>query len=363
MKFVCQQGELARGLSTVGRAVSRRSVLPILQNVLMVADDGGWLRLIATDLELSIDCLVDADVEEEGSFTVPAKILSDFVNSLPGGKTHFKLVEKTQALNVNCGAYEANIKGLAAEEFPQLKRADTDSVVVESFRQIIDQTAFAASKNLARPVLTGVRVELDGERLILAAADGFRMSVASVPCEGKPTSRIVPARALNELRRIAKNPVEMQLTDNRAFFHVDGVTLATQLVEGTFPDYKEIISDSYTTNIELDTAEFAKALRMALVFARDGANQVEIEVKREGLVLSARSVESGDNVSELNADVTGDLLTVMFNARYLLDGLEVMGTDRVSLKLNSANSPGVLKPVDGADFTHVVMPMQGRDNG
>lgn len=374
MKISCLQENLAKGLSIAGRAVASRSTLPVLSNV-MLATDSGRLKLSATNLELGINCWVGAKVTEEGATTVPARLLTDFVNSLPPEQIDLELAVRTQTLNARCARFEANIKGIDAQEFPIIPTADDGEHAIrlepEALRQMIDQVVFAAATDESRPILTGVLARFEGDRLTMAAADGFRLSVRGAPLAqpvGETIEVIIPARALGELARISADQedwVEVVITParNQILFHLRDIDLVSQLIEGRFPDYRQIIPSGHTTRTVLDTSGFLKVARVSHLFARDAANIVRLEVAPGDelmpghITLAATSAELGDNVGQLDASIEGDPLEIAFNAKYLIDVLSVMDTAQVALETSSASSPGVLRPIGDDDFVHVIMPM------
>ena len=373
MKVSCLQENLARGLSIVGRAVATRSTLPVLSNLLLATDESR-LKLSATNLETSINCWVGAKVEQDGAITVPARLLADFVNSLPSERIDMELITRTQTLNLRCGRFEANIKGIDAQEFPLIIVPNDEHPVdidADMLRQMVDQVAFSAATDESRPVLTGVLATLSTDGLTFAAADGYRLSVRTMPLAHggeRAHSVIIPARALQELRRVAPESdeaVRMLVSSdrNQVFFSMKDIELVSQLVEGAFPDYKQIIPNSHNTKITVNTADCLKAVRMAFVFARDSANIVRFQVIPNGedqigrLIISATSSEHGDNVSELDATIEGSAVEIAFNGRYLIEALGVIDTAQVSLEMRDASSPGVLRPVGGGDFVHIIMPM------
>jgi DNA polymerase III subunit beta len=380
MKVTCMQANLARGLSMVGRAVATRSTLPVLSNILLSTEESR-LKLSATNLEIGINCWVPAKVEREGATTIPARLLTDFVNSLSGEKVDLELITRTQTLNVKSMRSEANIKGIDAQEYPLILIPDDEEPIrigVEELQQMIDRVAFAAATDESRPVLTGVQAELGPEQFTFAAADSYRLSVSSMPLERGPESQmnvIIPARALQELRRITGDSkiVEVRVASNRnqIFFHLDSgdshlesVDLVSQLVDGAFPDYKQIIPQSYSTRTVVSTDEFLKAVRTAAIFARDAANICQLHVAPNGsegfgrLIVTANSAEYGDNVSELDARVEGPPIDIAFNARYLQEALGVIDTPEVVLETRDPSNPGVIRPVRDGNFTHIIMPMQ-----
>lgn len=373
MRVSCLQENLAKGLSIVGRAVASRSTLPVLSNVLLATDDSR-LKLSATNLELGINCWVGAKVEQDGAITVPARLLIDLVNSLPPERIDMELQTRTQSLNLRCGRFEANIKGIDAQEFPIVSVADENHAIriePQLLRDIIGQVSFAASTDESRPVLTGVLTELSPAGITMAAADGYRLSVRSIeaPIQDDMQAKvIIPARALQELARISseeQEPVRLILSPSRsqAFFRLSSIDLITQLVDGNFPDYKQIIPRGHSTRTVLSTAEFQKSIRLASFFARDNNNIVRLRIEPVGelapgkVVVSATSSELGSNVSELEATIDGDPVEIAFNARYLTEVLGVIDSAEVALETSVASSPGVLRPVGGEEFMHVIMPM------
>jgi DNA polymerase-3 subunit beta len=363
-------------LAIVGRAVATRSTLPVLSNILLQSDEGR-LRLAATNLEIGVNCWIGARVEEEGSTTVPARLLTEFVNSLPSGQIDMELSEQTQTLNLKCARFEANIKGVAASDFPDVPTAETIGagnglqVEADTFRRMIDQVVFSAAKDESRPILTGVLAQFHQGELTLAAADGFRLSVssASVGVDLDETATvIIPARALAELSRISadqEDPIEMIITParNQVLFHLADTDLVSQLIEGNFPDYKQIVPKAHSTRTVVNGQELLKAVKVAFLFARDAANIIRLnavsgnELTPGQVIVTGTSAELGDNVSELDATIEGEEIEIAFNARYLIDALSVVGTPEVALETSTSSSPGVIRPVGGDDFLCVIMPM------
>jgi DNA polymerase-3 subunit beta len=374
VKVSCLQENLSKGLGIVGRAVSSRSSLPVLSNV-MLATDGGRLRLAATNLEIGISCWVGAKVGEDGAVTVPARLLTEFVNSLPPEQIDMELAVRTQTLNLRCARFEANIKGVDAQEFPIVPTADESQRFIRldpvALRQMIGQVAFAAAVDESRPILTGVLTVFEGDRLTMAAADGYRLSVEGVPIDqpvGEKIEVIVPARALAELARISadqQDPIGVFITpaQNQILFHMRDIDLVSQLIEGRFPDYQQIIPSSHTNRAVLDVAAFLKATRVAYLFARDSANIVRFEIASGDelmpgrVTLTATSNEMGDNVGQLDAAVEGEPIEVAFNAKFLIDVLSVVDSTQIVLDTISPSSPGVIKRVGDDNFVHVIMPM------
>lgn len=371
MKLSCLQENLNRGLGIVGRAVATRSTLPITQNVLLTTDQSR-LKLAATNLEMAISCWIGAKVEEEGAITVPARLLTEFINSLPNDQIDIALSQQT--LRLKCGRFEARINGLDAEDFPPIPQVGdgiTTKIEVDSLREGINQVAFTAATDESRPVLTGVQLEFDGDKLTLAAADGFRLAVHDTSLLSPVNEKaaiIIPARALNELSRFLvdqEEPVEITVNQQKsqALFHLKNIEMVSQLIQGTFPNYSQLIPQSYATRAAVDVAEFLRVTRMASIFARDSSGIVRLvitpgaELTPGKINFSARAEEIGDNVSEIDALIDGEPTKIAFNAKYLLDVLAVLHQKQVALEITTPSSPGVLRPVGTDNYIHVIMPM------
>jgi DNA polymerase-3 subunit beta len=374
MKVTVLQENLARGLGTVSKAVSPRSTLPVLANIL-IASDEGRLRLSATNLEMGITCWIPARIDEEGSTTVPARTFSDLVSTLPSDQVLLKLDPSTQTLNVRGGTSTNDIKCIDAQEFPPMPVPDFEGAVqinVGDFREMIHQVAFAASSDEARPVLMGVLVQVDNDKLTMAAADGFRLSVRkavlSTPSPA-PISAIVPAQALKELARVAtdsEEPIYMVLPKGRGqvVFRVKDVEVVSQLIDGTFPDFQQIIPRSYKSRTLVSTSSLLKACKQAEIFAREGSNVARLNIKSaqsemqpSEVEISATSEETGKNETIVEATVDGSGLLIAFNVKFLREALEVIRTPNVALETSAPNAPGVVKPVGDDQFLHVIMPM------
>ncbi len=373
MKVSVLQENLAHGLSIVSRAVSPRSTLPVLGNIL-IATDEGRLRLSATNLELGITCWIGAKIEEEGSTTVPARTFTDLVSTLPPDRVMMDLSIRTQTMHVRCGTSNTDLKCIDAQEFPPMPVPDLDGGIhinVAEIKEMIQQVVFAASADEARPILTGVLLTVDGNQITLAAADGFRLSVRSAelpsPTE-RPLQAVIPARALSELARIStdgKETITMVLPprSGRVIFRTKDAELASQLIEGTFPDYQQIIPRSYQTRTVLSTASFLKACKQAEIFAREGSLIARISITPGGelqpgtVEISGQSEETGSNQTMVDASIEGPPILIAFNVRFLREVLDVIKTPNVALETSVDTSPGVIRPVGDHKFLHVIMPM------
>ena len=373
MKVSVLQENLAHGLNIVSRAVSPRSTLPVLANVL-VATDEGRLRLSATNLELGITCWIGAKIEEEGSTTVPARTFTDLVSTLPNDRVNMELTVRTQTLNVRSGTSNTDIKCIDSQEFPPMPAPDLDNgiqVNVADLKEMIQQVVFAASTDEARPILTGVLVTVQGNKLGMEAADGFRLSVRKAELSSpvtRPIRSVIPARALSELARISGDGdqvITMVVPPGRGqvIFRMKDVELVSQLIEGSFPDLEQVIPRSHQTRTILSTSAFLKACKQAEIFAREGSHIARInitpggELKPGTVEISGHSEETGFNETMIDASVEGPPILIAFNVRFMREVLDVIKTPNVALETTADTSPGIIHPVGEDDFLHVIMPM------
>jgi DNA polymerase-3 subunit beta len=363
------QENLARGLSVVSRAVSTRSTLPVLANVLLKTEDAG-LKLTATNLEIGITYWVPGKIESDGATTVPAKLLTDYVNALQGGERVDLELTAGETLHLRAGRSESHLKGIDADEFPAIQTAGerpTTRIAQNVLRQALEETAFAAASDEARPILTGVLARFEGSTLTLAAADNYRIAVKTIPILDAvaETSVVIPARALNELARILSDvdePVDIVLAQarNQILFHLEGVDLVSRLIDGQFPNYQQVLPQSHTTRAVLDREELLRAVRPAALIAHESANIVKLQIDANGnagITVSANA-EVGDHVGQVEAAVEGDGTTIAFNARYLADVLTNVDAEQFALELNGPLSPGVFRPIGDDQYVHVVMPVR-----
>ena len=373
MKLSCLQENLNRGLSLVGRAAATRTTLPITNNVLL-ATDQGRLKLVATNLELAVSCWIGAKVEAEGAITVPAKLLTEFVGSLPDDKIDMELTPRGKTLNLKCARFEARISGVDARDFPPVPKLEdgiVTKVELSAFKQAISQVVFAAAADEARPVLTGVNAEFEANMLTLAAADGFRLAVYNLPL-AEPVEQkyvvIIPSRSLAELSRLSgdqEESVEIRVNGQKSqvMFKFKDVEMVSQLVMGSFPQYSQLIPQSSNTRGVVDVSQFLRATKTASIFARDGSGIVRLiispgaDVVPGKVSISARSEEVGEDTGEIDAIVQGDEAKIAFNGKYLTDLLSVLKEQQIAMEVTTPSSPGVFKPVGADNYVHVIMPM------
>ncbi|TMD38112.1 MAG: DNA polymerase III subunit beta [Chloroflexi bacterium] len=334
MKVSITAGNLGQGLQVVSRAVSSRTTLPILNNVLLQTDKSG-LNLTATNLEIGIRQIVPAEVQEEGGITVPARLLTDFVSGLPDESIDMTLDKKTQSLAVKSQRFNATIRGIDPADFPPVpsgvegRKVNLDP---NDLKEAIEQTVIAASSDEGRPVLTGVYV-------------------------------VIPARALSELSRILKGgdaaiEVIVGAQKNQVFFKARDVELMSRLIEGTYPNYQQVIPKDSTTTIVAKTQDLLFTTKMVSLFSKDAANVIKFKAEAGQLTVTANTSEVGQNVSTVEATIEGQDLQVAFNSKYLLDVLAIIGSEEVQLGFTGPLNPGLVKPVGKDNYLYIIMPVR-----
>ena len=375
MRVSCLQENLQRALGRVGRAVASRTSLPVLSNVL-ISTDSGRLRIAATNLEIGVTTWIEADIQEEGRITIDARLLGEFVNTLPAGGVDLEVDPNRLSLTVRAGRDEASINGIDAEDFPVIPSVSDEGFGVEidaqKLREMISLVEFAAASDDSRPVLAGVLTRFEGSSVTLAAADGFRMAVnegeIATPVAER-TDLIVPARSYRELARIigdADGVIRLAVTPNRSqiMARVDDTEWVSRLIDGTFPDVRQIVPRDFATRVDLSRDVLLNAVRRASYFARDNNDVIrmvvspgEDDLTPGNVEVSANAAERGNSHSFVDASVTGGDVQVAFNSRYLADVLSVLKHGQVMLGLNGPTQAGIIRPSGGDSYTHVIMPM------
>ncbi len=375
MRVSVRQENLAKGLSMVSRAVENRPTLPVLGNILLATEDAR-LKLAAMDMGLgmSITCWIGAKVDQPGQITLPARTLAELVNNLSQDRVDMTLDRGTLTMNVRCGATVSNIRGIDATEFPMVPQSEDADIIMPGrvLKEMINQTVFAAAKEDNRPILTGVLMQLNGNVMTLAAADGYRLAVRTAEIEqnfAKQVNIVIPGKALGEVGRlISEEDEEVSITlpgeRDIVLFHMKNTDVSSQLLEGKFPDFGGIIPRTYSTATTLYTSDLLRACKRAEIFARDSAGSAQLMVKPPAnpgdageVVIAGKSSERGDNTGSVDASVEGEPLDIAFNIRYLIDVLNVITDERVVLQSNGPANPGVIRLENRDDFIHIIMPM------
>jgi len=373
VKLTCQQENLARGLQIVGRAVAQRSPLPITSNILMETD-GDRLKLSATNLEIAITTWLGAIVQEAGKVTLPARLVTEFVNALPN-ETVSLGVKKGASCHIQAGKFEADIRGMDAEDFPRIPVAEeqpTAFVEAGLLKEMIEQVAFAAAVDDTRPVLTGVQCTFSDSELTMAAADSFRLAIRTGVLDESASgdfSVIIPARTLSELSKILPNDdekVAVTVTPNRSqiVFQATDLHVVSRLIEGAFPNVRQLVPNKFQTKVIVNTSELLKAARVASFFSRDNSNMILLDINpadgngsQAGLTVTGAAAEVGENHGQVDAVVEGEGIHVAFNSRYVADALGAIQSSQVGLELTGPTSAAVIRPEGTENYTHVVMPI------
>ena len=373
MKISASQEDFSRGLRVAGRAVAARSPLPITTNVLLSTDEGR-LKIAATNLDIAISTWIDATIAEEGAITLPSKLLSEFVDTLPGAPVDLAVKVGSQSAHLSSGRYEANIRGMAADDFPIIPTATEEpaaTITASLLKEMIEQVVFATAVDDTRPILTGVLSTFSGSELTLAAADGFRLAMRKGELAHSSSvdfSVIVPARTLAELARVLPEGdavVEITVTPNRnqVLFRTTDLHVVSRLIEGAYPNLKQIIPTKFATKVVVSTGDLLKATKIASFFSRDNSNAITLEIQPGGeagvgnVIISGAAAELGEDRGEIDAVVNGGSAKVQFNSRYVSDVLGAVQSAQVGLEISGPNSAAVFKPIDSVDYTHVIMPM------
>jgi DNA polymerase-3 subunit beta len=378
-KVTVQKSTFADSLAIVGRAVGAHTHLPILSNVLLSKQDG-QLRLSATDLTLCVTVWMDANMDGDLGLTLPARILSEVVNTLTEPEVTFSVNGKPEAA-LKCGAYKGVVKGIEASEFPMIPEYDTSngiSMDAGVFKDMIRKVAFAASLEDTRPVLNGVLMSLEGNSVTMVGTDGFRLAICKAMLPGllEKKQLIIPASALKEVVRIlgtikaSRVTLILPLSGNQLGIRCENVQMVVQLIDGKFPDYQSILPNTHKTRTVIATEILLKACKQASIIARDGNNVVSFHLQpnktdsvqpgtdQTGKVkILAKSDETGKSEIELDASVEGQDLEIAFNVKFLQDGLEAVSSKNVVIEANAANTPAVIRASDDQDFIYILMPM------
>lgn len=362
MKLQVTQENLAKALNTVARVANTRGTLPILANV-MIKTVGTRVTIAATNLDIAITHYVGSKVSQEGSITVPARLMQDFVSSLPGGVINLELEEFK--LHITTDQYKSTINGIAADEFPvmpAIAKGETWVIPSKVLKKGLQQVLMAASNDEARPVLTGVYFRTTDGKLTIAATDSYRLAEKELMKSTKDIDLLIPASALQDLLRIiADDDEEVEVThdDQQVLFKVGEVELVARLIEGKYPDYRKLIPKDFAVQAALKRSDFTNITKVSSLFARESAGSVTVLVDEVQKQVSIRSIASqlGENVATAEAKVSGDG-DITLNSRYLLDALGALSSDEVSLGFNGKLEACVLRATDDPSYTHIIMPLK-----
>jgi len=362
LRIVCSKDELVHGLSTVSRALSTRTAIQILSGILLDAS-GSELRLAATDMELSVRAVVPAQVQGEGSIVLPGRTLVDIARLLPADEVTLEHRASESVVHVSSGTASYTLQTFNAEDFPRLPEVgETPMFTVERepLLETINRVARAASRDEARPVLTGVLVQFAGDKLVMAATDSYRLAVkeTSLGRAAADLEAIIPSRALQELARVAGDVDEIGVgvQENQVIFSAGDVWLASRRIDGQFPNIRQLLPETFEYELTIPRLELLDVVRRAGVMIQR-ATPLHLRFAEGELTVFARTQEVGESRESMPVPFVGDTLEIGFNAEFLRDGIDAIEGDDVKFKLISPLRPAVLEGADG-DFTYLVMPIR-----
>lgn len=375
MRFISLQENLKRALNIVGHVTSKNINLPILNNILIKSVDGN-IQFISTNLEIGITHQLRGKIDVDGEFTVDSKLITEYV-SLLNGKDNVKVEEKDNELKLECGNYKTKIKGESAKEFPLIPTIAKDNfceIKIEDFRKALNSVIFAVSNSENRLELSGVLFSFNRDTLSLAATDSYRLAERIVEVknnlEEDEYKVIVPAKTVQEFLRVLNNfdnqikigedggMVKIYLSDNQILFNVDSVDLISRLINGHYPDYKQIIPVGHQTSVSVDKAELIRAVKATSLFSKTGINDIALFFSKDKILVSAYSGQSGESKVELEAEVEGVNNEITINYRYLLDGLNNIEGNLVKIDLVNSNTPCLIKSDLDNNYLYIVMPIK-----
>jgi len=363
MKLQVTQENLNKALGMVARVANARGTLPVLANVL-IKTVNNRLSIAATNLDIAITQYLGAKVEEEGSITVPARLMQDFVNSLPAGNIDLSLDD--YRLHIATDQYQSVINGVSAEEFPvmpAITEGKTWTIAANALKKGLQQVVMAASADEARPILTGVLLHTTDDKLYMAATDSYRLAEKELMAyDGEPIKLLVPVSAMQDVLRIVSDfegDVRVTSDEQQVLFQAGDVELVTRLIDGKYPDYRKLIPQQFSTTASLKRADLLNVTKVSSLFARESAGSITIHVDEATSELSIRSVASqlGENTAKAEAKVTGSG-SITLNSRYLLDALHALSGDEVLFGFNGKLEPSLIKDPAAADYTHIIMPLK-----
>jgi DNA polymerase-3 subunit beta len=387
MKLICTREKFKKAILNLERAVSKQKTLPILNNILFEAEKNSF-KLSATNLEIGVIIKISAKVEKEGRITIPAKLIGNFIANLPSsGEDNLALEVVDQNLKIKSGHSKALIKGLPADDFPLIPQKNSDFLIkLPSFilKKAIAKTTACVGYNETRQELTGVNVIFNPQEIFLAATDSFRLAECRIRLGAENLNKeiyeaflkaknniIIPSATLLELSRIIQNEAEegwvkITVENSQIFFELEGIKIVSRLINGKYPEYKNIIPKEFKTAVRGEKELLQGVIKMASVFTsgRSGEIGIKINSEEKKAIFEAKSVEVGENSSELKLEITGPPQEIIFNSKYLLDGLNTLNTPQIALLINSSSSPAALKEIDlekgtiAADYIYIIMPIK-----
>jgi DNA polymerase-3 subunit beta len=367
MKFTAIKDNLSFGVQVVQRAVSSKNPLPVLTGILLKIKNG-QLIFTATDLEMGIECSVPVEVDEEGGVVLPSRYFGEIVRKLPDVRISLAVNKENNNISIKYGQSEFNLLGLPSEDFPILPSIDSESTLIIKqgiFKNMIKQVGFSISTDDNRPVFTGILMEIENGSIRLVATDTHRLAYRSGKIENIELdlvkSVIIPGKTLNELNRIMNSESEelkIAFGDNQIVFEMPGIRLISRLIEGQFPNYKQVIPQGCKTKIKIKTKDLLEATERASLLAKEGSNVIKLNITADKMIINSNSPEIGKIEEQLNIEMEGEEAQIAFNSKYLIDVLKVIDVEELLLELTGSLSPGIIKPLEGEDYIYLILPIR-----
>ena len=366
MKFTCNQQTLAKALNTVSKAVSNRTTIPILKGIMIKATEDNHLILTASDLEISIKKEIDADVQEPGAFVVMSKLFSDIVRKLPNEE--ILISEEEGNVVIKTSFSEFNVVSFPTDEFPEIgnKEEGSETIVIDSniFKEMIRKTAFAASIDESKGVLTGILTEIDEDNIKMVSLDGFRLALVKENMKSAvPNKFIIAAKVMNEINKIiseeeTEDDITIALGEKREVINIGNNEIVIRRMEGDFIKYQDILPADNTTQLVVNRDMLLESIERASLLSREGKNNlIKMIIKNDLMTITSRS-EEGNVKEEIIVEKTGNDIEIGFNSKFVLDVLKVIDDEQVSLNFKSGVSPCVVKPVDGDSYEYLILPVR-----
>ncbi|MCK8826835.1 DNA polymerase III subunit beta [Natroniella acetigena] len=366
MRIKLQQKEFYQGIQTVRKAVSSKTTLPILSGILLKTEKGK-LKLVGTDLEIGIECYVDTGIIQDGSIVLPAQHFANIIRELPNQEIILSAETSNNTAQIKCGNSQFNIHGSPADEFPLLPEIDSGTIFTveqQKLKKIIEQIKFATSKDENKPFLSGGLLLLENKDIKLIATDTYRLAYKEDVTDNKKsdlTKAIIPNTTLQELTKLLDNKeerVEVILTDNQILFKFSGISVVSRLIEGQFPNYKQVIPDASETEVSVDTKELLQATKRAALLAKEDSDIIKINFNEDKLIITSNAPEIGQAYEEVPISLLGQETEIAFNAKYVLDALKVISDEEVNIKLSGPLAPGVIETSSEQKYIYVIMPVR-----
>lgn len=367
MKIICSKENLLYGVQTVQKAVSNKNPLPILSGI-HLKTQGNNLIFTATDLEIGIECIIPVTVLEEGSVVIPAKYIIEIARKLPDTKIEILVNNENNLTTIKYGQSEFNIVGSNGDEFPVLPDIESDfnyALSIDLFKNMIRQVVFATSVDDNRPIFTGALLDIEDDNIVLVATDthrlAFRKGKINFEENNNQVSVVIPGRTLNEISKLANSSDEkifITITENQILFKLTDVCLVSRLIDGNYPNYKQVIPNDFTTKLRVKTRELLEAVERASLLAKEGSNIVKINIEENKLIINLNSPDVGRIHEEISIYNQGENNLIAFNSKYIIDVLKVIDAEEIYIEMSGSLSPGVITPVDNENYLYLILPVR-----